>query len=74
MSEDHGVTTPPLTLEKVIQYHKEQCNRYTNGQCHTRACLLRGGWSVDRPDLHDAATCEYHEAVKILEDYHAKQQ
>jgi len=49
----------------VIDGLKESCNRYTNGECTTRRCLVRGGWESGPPD-YSTATCEDHETIQAL--------
>ena len=49
------------------EFLKSKCNRYTNGFCHTLACLKRGGYKGGS-FKDDIATCEYHEVVQELED------
>ena len=60
--KDTDVLDPTLNL-----WLAEQCNRWANGQCLTRRCLLRGGYSGSGPvDNPDCATCEAKEiAAKI---------
>lgn len=55
------------TNSTMVEYFQSQCNRYVNGQCSTRACLVRGGYRGSEPVNYDLATCAYHEAVKHLE-------
>lgn len=57
-----SLTTPPTSIDLL----KEQCNRYVNGQCALRKCLVRGGY-VGPPVNYDAATCEFHDAVKAIQ-------
>lgn len=47
------------------EFLKSQCNRYVNGYCSTRKCLVRGGWKVGMNQ--DVATCESHEILVELE-------
>ena len=58
-----------MTADKVVESNrvwlKERCNRYTNGQCQTRWCLVRGGYASGPPD-YEAATCEPHEILQAL--------
>lgn len=53
----------PTTVDLL----KEQCNRYVNGQCQTRRCLVRGGYEGAGSVDYEVATCEYHEAVQAVE-------
>ena len=55
-------TTPPAAIDLM----REQCNRYANGQCMLRKCLVRGGYTGGAVD-RDVATCEHHEAVQAFE-------
>lgn len=42
-----------------------QCNRYVNGHCSTRACLVRGGVKTGQPfENYEPATCEAHEILQ----------
>ncbi len=49
----------------LIEHHKLDCNRYVNGQCRVRRCMVRGGWSPKSIEA-DYATCEAHETVTAL--------
>lgn len=52
---------------RLIEYVQGQCNRYLNGHCSTRRCLVRGGWSqVNGPPDFETATCEEHEIFLAL--------
>lgn len=53
----------PATVDLL----KEQCNRYANGQCQTRRCLVRGGYAGAGSVDYGAATCQNHEAVCAIE-------
>lgn len=53
-------------VRELIEHWRGQCNRYANGQCHTRGCLVRGGYTDGPPD-YSTATCEVHETVAALE-------
>lgn len=58
--------SPELIVgEDVVEYWKGNCNRYTNGQCSSRVCLVRGGWKSGPPD-YSMATCPEHETVRAL--------
>lgn len=47
----------------------EQCNRYAKGQCLTRRCLIRGGYSGTGPvEDPDCATCEAMEIAAALRE------
>lgn len=47
----------------------EQCNRYAKGQCLTRRCLIRGGYSGTGPvEDPDCATCEAKEIAAALHE------
>ena len=60
-------TQSPGSLHRLVSELKAECNRYTNGQCSTLACLKRGGYQRgDKPD-YETATCERHEQVMALE-------
>lgn len=59
------MTTPP-DLKLLLDVRKRECNRYTNGQCSNRACMVRSGWESGPPDFTQA-TCEDHETVVALE-------
>lgn len=49
---------------------QQECNRYVNGQCTTRACVKRGmdaaGMTFPITD-YAMATCGYHEAVQEID-------
>ena len=50
------------------EWLKDQCNRYANGQCHTTACLRRGGYIRGTvPVNYELATCHAHEVLTELE-------
>jgi hypothetical protein len=50
------------------EWLKDQCNRYTNGQCSTLSCLRRGGYKRGQvPVDYQLATCHAHEIVRKLE-------
>lgn len=57
-------------MSKAIELLKAECNRYANGQCMTRRCVVRG---MDRAKMafpltdYAVATCEHHEAVQEIE-------
>lgn len=53
------------------EWLKDQCNRYTNGQCHTRGCLVRGGYSGNGPFSYGIATCQAHESVLAFAERNA---
>lgn len=52
---------------KTDEAIKVDCNRYHNGHCSTRACLIRGGWN--QGDDYDKslanATCDAHEIITL---------
>ena len=48
-----------------IEWLKDQCNRYVNGQCSTLSCLRRGGYKVGGYS-YDIATCNPHEIILKL--------
>jgi hypothetical protein len=60
---------------KSLDLLSKQCNKYTNGQCGTLACLQRGGYNRKNPKLPidlNMATCEYHEAILEILDLKRK--
>jgi hypothetical protein len=48
------------------QWLKEQCNRYVNGFCGTRSCLVRGKALKKLPIDLNKATCHAHEILQKL--------
>ena len=44
-----------------------ECNRYTNGMCSTRSCLIRGGWKQGDAVDYDLATCETRDIRRTIE-------
>lgn len=44
---------------------KIDCNRYQNGECHSRHCLLRGGWKPGEPVDYSVAICDAHEIITL---------
>jgi hypothetical protein len=52
-------------LLELAKHWEGQCNRYTNGRCTTRTCLVRGGYRSGAPD-YETATCEEHETALAL--------
>jgi hypothetical protein len=60
-------TTPVITAE-LQNWLKGQCNRYANGQCMTRRCLIRGGGYKDGDPTAklEKASCEPHEILLAL--------
>lgn len=58
-----------MTTE-IEQFLKENCNKLTNGQCHTGACLQRIGWdpSPEKRHLYHHATCPALELFKMAEE------
>lgn len=56
----------PLGSPSTLDLLKEQCNRYANGTCSTRRCLVRGDY-IAKGD-YEGATCEFHEAVVAIEE------
>lgn len=61
-------------MDKDIEsFLKENCNKLTNGTCHTGRCLKRAGWSTNKPHLYDYATCpaiELHSMAKDVDRFH----
>lgn len=57
-------------MSKAAELMKMECNRYVNGRCTTRRCVVR---AMERSGLRfpltdpDVATCEHHEAVQEIE-------
>ena len=57
-------------MSTAIELLKAECNRYVNGKCTTRRCVVRG---MDRAGMtfplkdYAVATCEHHEAVCEVE-------
>lgn len=49
-----------------------ECNRYTNGMCSTRSCLIRGGWKQGDAVDYDLATCETRDIRKTIEALEAE--
>lgn len=54
-------------LKSNDNWIRAQCNRYENGQCQTRSCLMRGGWAQGKPVDYETATCDAHETLVELE-------
>jgi len=52
-------------LLELAEYWERRCNRYVNGACSIRSCLVRGGWSAGKTSGYDA-TCEEHETANAL--------
>lgn len=56
------------------EYLQESCNKYVNGFCSTRVCLVRGGWSLENrlklshEEWLARASCENHEIIQDLEE------
>lgn len=50
--------SPPSSIALL----KEQCNRYANGQCQLRKCLIRGGWVAGEVD-YDKMTAQARKVV-----------
>mgnify|MGYP006360800523 CR=1 FL=1 len=44
-----------------------ECNRYTNGMCSARSCLIRGGWKQGDAVDYDLATCETRDIRRTIE-------
>lgn len=42
-----------------------ECNRYANGICTTRACLVRGGWKPGEPVNYEISVCDAHEIISL---------
>lgn len=61
---DHS--SSPKNIQELIDFHKSNCNRYVNGECLTRKCLIRGGWNKTGSANPEAATCESRETVICL--------
>ena len=57
-------------MSRATELLKSECNRYVNGQCSTRRCVVRGmkrtGMTFPLTD-YAVATCEHHEAVREIE-------
>jgi hypothetical protein len=53
-------------IAELIKFHSQDCSKLVHGQCHTRRCLVRGGWTVGDPSYATAATCEAFETVEYL--------
>jgi len=52
-------------LLELAAHWESQCNRYVNGTCYARRCLVRSGWTSGPPDF-SRATCEEHETATAL--------
>lgn len=51
---------------------RQECNRYANGHCHTRSCLVRGGYlTMAEPD-YDVAVCGVHAALSAMKEKDAE--
>lgn len=67
------MSAPADDLDGLIAFHKPDCNRYTNGRCMTRRCLVRGGYKAeprspaDFDEVLKLATCEIHETICALQ-------
>lgn len=51
------------------EWLKDQCNRYVNGICDLRRCLVRGGYKEGPigPDKYNfLATCHAHEVLPTI--------
>jgi hypothetical protein len=59
------MSTSSAGLLALAEHWESQCNRYANGFCSTRRCLVRGGWEAGTPDC-SMATCEEHETAAAL--------
>lgn len=55
-----------LIVKRLIEKTKLQCNRFVNGECQTRGCLLRGGWKQGKPVDYSKANCESYQEVIAL--------
>lgn len=55
---------------KATALMRAECNRYVNGQCTTRRCVMRG---MEKAKMtfpitdYAMSTCEHHEAVQEIE-------
>lgn len=54
------------------EWLKSQCNRYVNGFCSTRACMVRGGYKPGITVDYECATCEPHEILIELQNLRAQ--
>jgi hypothetical protein len=55
-------------IDALVNELKADCNRYTNGQCQTVACLKRGGYKKGGPQPnYEIATCDRYEQVQALD-------
>jgi len=54
-------------IEKLLVQLKLQCNKHTNGQCQTLACLKRSGYQRPAKPDYNLATCEVHEQITAIE-------
>ena len=59
-------SSSPQNILELIDFHKNNCNKYVNGECFNRKCLMRGGWNKIGPVNPESATCEYRETVICL--------
>ena len=57
---------PDDELMRLAEHWEKQCNRYVNGTCMTRRCLVRGGYCGSGPVDYSTATCEEHETAAAL--------
>lgn len=53
-------------LLSLLDELKSQCNKYTNQECQTLACLKRGGWKRGEQVKYRISTCEKHEQATQL--------
>ncbi len=57
----------------TTEWLKDQCNRYANGQCSTRACLVRGNAvGLDGKPDYSKATCHAHECLSDRREFEAE--
>lgn len=56
------------SIASLIDFHGKMCSRILYGECSTRRCLVRGGWSAGDGSGYDKATCEAFETCRILGD------
>jgi hypothetical protein len=64
------MTDTPETAAQRVELEKhlsDQCNRYVNGHCMTRNCLVRGGWKPG--ESQELATCEAHETLLLIQSH-----
>ena len=59
-------------IAKLIEHHRLDCMRMLHGQCSTRRCLVRGGWTPGDASGYSKATCEALETCRVLETLEAQ--